>query len=264
VNGDAQELIAALTAENTDLRRDIERERRIRHEAEAIAEQGLRELYNRQRELEFLSHVTSMANQAGSAREVLANALEYIARFAGWPAAHAFIVGGIGSTRRMWPSNIWYCDPETDLTGLRAATMECVYTEGAGLPGRVWASGKPVWIDDLATRTDFPRRDSALQSGLRCAFSVPVVVGSEVTASLEFFGPDPLPEDPALLSLIAEAGTQLGRVIERDSARARLRDAMHDSLTGLPSRPGFVQKVEQALREYSLDHSAGFCGCGTA
>ncbi|MEI6253868.1 MAG: GGDEF domain-containing protein [Mycobacteriaceae bacterium] len=256
---DPQQLIEALTNENQLLSRRIEREQRIRHKAEEIAEQGLRELYNQQRELEFLSQLTIMANQAGSAREVLASALEYICRFTGWPAAHAYIVGGQGAARRMWPSNIWYSDPGLDLSGLRADTSECVFEEGVGLPGQVWESGKPVWMDDLVTCDYFARKDSALRSGLRSAFSVPVVIGSEVTASLEFFGPNPMPEDSALLSMIAKAGTQLGRVIERDSAKARLHDAMHDPLTGLPSRPYFVREVEQALREYSLDRTAGFC-----
>jgi len=74
---DAQEVIEALTGENKILSRRIERERRIRHKAEEIAEQGLRDLYNHQRELEFLSQITIMANQAGSARELFASALEY-------------------------------------------------------------------------------------------------------------------------------------------------------------------------------------------
>ncbi len=256
---DPPEVIEALTNENKRLRRRVEREQRIRHKAEEIAEQGLRDLYNQQRELEFLSQITIMANQAGSAREVLANALRYIADFTGWPAAHAYIVGGQGATRRMWPSNIWFCDPDKDFSALRAHTAECVFEEGAGLPGQVWESGKPVWLDDLSSRYDFPRSDSALRSGLRSAFSVPVMVGSEVAASLEFFGPNPMPEDSALLSMISKAGTQLGRVIERDSARARLHDALHDALTGLPSRPSFLQEVEQALRECALDRSAGFC-----
>lgn len=181
-----QDLIAALTGENTALRRRIEREKRIRRKAEAIAEQGLRELYHQRRELEFLSRITTMANQAGSAREVLAEALTYIAEFTGWPAAHAYIVAGHGHTRRMWPSNIWYRDPDWDLGELQADTAESVFEEGVGLPGMVWESGQPVWIDDLAKSDNFPRADGALRSGLRCAFSVPVVSESQVTASLEF------------------------------------------------------------------------------
>lgn len=255
---DPQQVIEALAAENKLLSRRIEREQRIRKKAEAIAEEGLRELYNRQRELEYLSQITTMANQAGSARELLGSALEYTCRFIGWTAAHAYIVGGHGATRRMWPSNIWYVDPGLDLSALQAETAGAVFEEGVGLPGQVWKSGEPVWLEDLATCENFPRQDSALSSGVRAAFSVPVMVGPEVAASLEFFAPNPTPQDAALMSLTAKAGTQLGRVIERDSAKARLHDAMHDSLTGLPSRPQFVRDVEQALREYALDRAAGF------
>ena len=256
---DPQELIEALTNENKLLSRRIEREARIRKKAEEIAEQGLRDLYERQRELEFLSQITIMANQAGSAREVLASALDYICHFTGWPAAHAYIVAGEGAARRMWPSNIWFSDPALDLSELRTATAECVFESGEGLPGRVWEAGEPLWLDDLAVVDNFPRKDSALQSGLRAAFSAPLLIGSEVAASLEFFAPNPTPEDAALLDLIARAGTQLGRVIERDRAKARLHDAMHDSLTQLPNRPHFLQEVEQAFREYPLDRRAGFC-----
>jgi len=254
----SQQVIDSLAAENKLLSRRIEREQRIRKEAEEIAEQGLRELYNRQRELEFLSQITTMANQAGSARELLASALEYISRFAGWSAAHAYIVGGQGATRRMWPSNIWYSDPGLDISALKAETAGAIFDEGVGLPGQVWRSGEPVWLEDLTTSDNFPRHEGAVQSGMRAAFSVPVLVESEIAASLEFFGPNPTPQDAALLGLTAKAGTQLSRVIERDSAKARLYDAMHDSLTGLPSRPHFMREVEQALREYSLDRTAGF------
>ena len=256
---DPQESIEALTNENKLLSRRIEREKRIRHKAEEIAEQGLSDLYNQQRELEFLSQVATMANQAGSARELLGSALEYICRFTGWPAAHAYIVAGQGATRRMWPSNIWYCDPGLELSALRSATAESVFDEGVGLPGQVWESGEPVWLEDLATCGNFARRDAALASGLRASFSTPLMVGSEVGGSLEFLGPNPAPADAALLGLMAKAGTQLGRVIERDDAKVRLRDAMLDSLTGLPSRPQFVREVEQALREYSLNRASGSC-----
>lgn len=254
-----EDLIEALTNENKLLSRRIDREQRIRRQAEEIAEQGLLDLYNQRRDLEFLSQIAAIANQSGSAREALGSALEYMCRFTGWPAAHAYIVGGHGATRRMWPSNIWYCDPSLDLSALRATTAESAFTEGEGVPGRIWESGEPIWLDDITTSSNFPRRDSALQSGVRAAFSVPIPVGPEVAASLEFFGTNPAPPDAALLSLMAKAGTQLGRVIERDGAKARLHDAMHDSLTGLPNRPQFVREVEQALRKYSLDRAAGFC-----
>ena len=84
---------AALADENRVLARRLERERQIRRKAEEIAEQGLRDLYQKQQELEFLSQIAIMANQGGSVQEVLASALEYMCRFTGWSAAHAFILG---------------------------------------------------------------------------------------------------------------------------------------------------------------------------
>lgn len=255
----APDAFAALTEDNKLLRRRLDREMRIRRQAEEIAEQGLRELYQKQQELEFLSEITRMANQAGSAREVLASALQYICGFIGWPAAHAHIIGGERLARRMWPSNIWYADPALDISPLRTATAEYVFTKGEGLPGQVWVSAGPVWLDDLKDRPNFPRSDSALQSGLRAAFAVPLLIGSEVAAALEFFAPNPMPADAVMLDVLARAGTQLGRVIERDQANARLLDPMHDALTGLPSRRYFMRNVEQVLREYALDHISGFC-----
>ena len=254
-----EESVTALAEENKLLRRRLDRETRIRRKAEEIAEQGLRDLYHKQRELEFLSQITKMANQAGSAREVLASALEYICRFIEWPAAHAHIVGGERLARRMWPSNIWYADPALDVASLQTATAEYVFTKGEGLPGQVWDSAGPVWLDDLKDRSNFPRSESALAAGMRSAFAVPLLIGSEVAAALEFFGPNPTPEDPALLDMLGKAGTQLGRVIERDHANARLLDPMHDALTGLPSRRFFLRNVEQAIREHALDHQRGFC-----
>ena len=248
-----------LAEENRVLARRLQRERQIRRKAEEIAEQGLRDLYQKQQELEFLSQITIMANQGGSAQEVLASALEYMCRFAGWSAAHAFIVAGEGDARRMWPSNIWYCDPALDLSQFLESTARCVFTAGEGLPGAVWESGEPVWVEEIMTTSNLPRSQIALQSGLRTAFSTPLLIGSEVVAALEFFGPNPMPKNPVLLDMVRQAGTQLGRLIERDRANDRLHDSLHDALTGLPNRPHFLREVEQARREYALGSGDGFC-----
>jgi len=254
-----EELISALSEENARLQRRLDRETRIRRKAEEIAEEGLRDLYRKQRELEFLSHITIMANLGGSPKEVLRSALEYMCRFTGWSAAHAYIVAGEGATQRMWPSNIWYSAPELDLSDFQTATAGSVFVEGEGLAGLVWASGSPVWHEDLLTAETFDRRDVALAAGLRAAFSVPLLIGPDVVAALEFFSTQPLPEEPALTRIVRQAGAQLGRVIERDRANDRLRDSLHDSLTELPNRPYFLREVDEAFREFSLDHSASFC-----
>ena len=254
-----EEPLDALSEENARLRRRLDRETRIRRKAEEIAEEGLRELYRRQRELEFLSQITIMANLGGSPQEVLQSALEYMCRFTGWSAAHAYIVAGEGAAQRMWPSNIWYCVPELDPSDFQTATAEHIFAEGDGLPGRVWAAGAPVWVEDLMTSDTFARREVALTTGLRAAFSVPLLIGPDVVAALEFFSSHPMPEDPQLMRVIRQAGDQLGRVIERDRANDRLRNPQHDSLTDLPNRPHFLREVDEAYRELALCQRGGFC-----
>ena len=256
---DHRDPAAALADENRVLARRLERERQIRRKAEEIAEQGLRDLYQKQQELEFLSQIAIMANQGGSVQEVLASALEYMCRFTGWSAAHAFILAGEGDARRMWPSNIWYCDPAHDLSDFQAATARMVFAAAEGLPGAVWGRGEPVWVEEIMSTSNFPRGEVALRSGLRAAFSTPLLIGSEVVAALEFFSPNPMPKDPALLTMLHQAGTQLGRLIERDRATSRLHDSLHDPLTGLPNRTHFLREVDQACREYALDNDKGFC-----
>ncbi len=229
MTSDAREQITALTDCNELLRRRLERERRTRRQAEEIGEQGLLDLYQQRRALEFLSEISIMANEAVSARAALAPVLEYMCRFTGWPAAHAYIAVGEGSRRVMQPSNIWYVDPGLDLSEFRSETTKLDFAIGTGLPGQIWESGAPLWVEDLATCDNLPRRDAARRSGMRSAFSTPLMVGSDVAGSIEFFRPDPMPADTALLGLIAKAGTQLGRMIERDNANARIARALADS-----------------------------------
>ncbi len=48
---------------------------------------------------------------------------------------------------------------------------------GGGIPGRVWVSGRPAWIADLATDLNFPRLGTARRVGLVAAAAAPVVDG---------------------------------------------------------------------------------------
>ena len=53
------------------LTRRLERERASRQEAESISERGLRELYAKQQQLEFLAKIALAANQTSSVADIL-------------------------------------------------------------------------------------------------------------------------------------------------------------------------------------------------
>ncbi len=113
-----------------------------------------------------------------------------------------------------------------DTSGYRAfqeATEKLSIHPGLGLPGRVLAAGRPVWISELAIAPDFPRQEHAVATGLRSGFAFPVLVGREVVAVLEFFSRTRMDATPTFLDVLAGIGTQLGRVVERQRAAVVVR-----------------------------------------
>ena len=58
-------------------------------EAEAIAERGLRNLYERQREISLLEGIVVAANEASSVDVAMHLALKEICEYMQWPIGHA-------------------------------------------------------------------------------------------------------------------------------------------------------------------------------
>lgn len=67
--------------EVTRLRRRFERERQARLDAEAIAEKGLRELYERQQQLEVLEKIATAANETTSIGDALQFAISTVCHY---------------------------------------------------------------------------------------------------------------------------------------------------------------------------------------
>lgn len=107
------------TADETDtdyktlylqLRKRFEREKRIRREAEQIAERGLRELYSLNNQQKLLEMIVSCANTTSSATRVLEVTLEESCRRMGFSGGVAFIRREDGSYDRVNPT---LCFPDT-------------------------------------------------------------------------------------------------------------------------------------------------------
>jgi PAS domain S-box-containing protein len=105
------------------------------------------------------------------------------------------------------------------------ATREMRFTPGRGLPGRVWSSGRPAWIVDVAADANFPRAPSAARAGLHGAFAFPIRVRERTTGVVECFSAASKPPDDALLDIVEALGDQIGQFSERrgiEETRARL------------------------------------------
>ncbi len=103
-----------------------------------------------------------------------------------------------------------------------AATREITFTPGIGLPGRVWASGRPVWIPDATQDTNFPRASLAAREGLHGAIGFPILFGKQVLGVLEFFSREIRQPDDELLEMLATIGSQIGQFAERKRAESEI------------------------------------------
>ncbi|MBV9817757.1 MAG: GAF domain-containing protein [Solirubrobacterales bacterium] len=205
------------SAEVVRLRRRLDRERRARQEAERISEQATRELYERQQELALMVAVARAANDSADVPDALSRAIGHVCEYMKWPVGHVYLADAAVGLR---PTTIWHIDDSECFETFRRVTEATPLATGEGLGGRVLATGRPVWLPDVTVEANFPRARLAADIAVRGGFGFPILVGAEVVGVMEFFTDSVQPADARLLELMAKIGTELGRVIERDRARA--------------------------------------------
>ncbi len=105
------------------------------------AEQAVREKTDF---LQLTQVITRAANEAVSVKTVMQLALDQVCAHTGWPVGHLYILDE--STGDLAPSGIWHIDDTNKFATFRRVTEATRSAKGAGLPGRVLASGSPAWI----------------------------------------------------------------------------------------------------------------------
>jgi len=204
------------------LRQRLERERKARRTAEAIAEKGLLDLYDGQQRLKLLETISSASNRSSAAREAFAYGVSQICGFTGWSVGHVYLPRGRGRRVELAAAGIWHWR-DRPAPAFMETSETTRFRPGEGLPGRVYLTREPAWIADIAAEENFPRAAIAREAGLRAAIAFPVLLNAEVKAVMEFFSETLHEPDEDLLQTLAHVGAQLGRVVERAAAERRLK-----------------------------------------
>jgi two-component system, sensor histidine kinase and response regulator len=101
-------------------------------------------------------------------------------------------------------------------------SREMTFNRGMGLPGRVWTTGQPTWIADVALDPNFPRGPFAARENLHGAFGFPILLRGEVQSVMEFFSREIRAPDEHLLSMLTSVGNQIGLFVDRRRAQEEL------------------------------------------
>jgi PAS domain S-box-containing protein len=123
-------------------------------------------------------------------------------------------------SKTLLPACFWSASERGERFVAACGTLS--FASDEDLPGRVWASGAPVWCSDLSREPSFSRASAASAAGLRTGFACPVALGGDVLAVIEIWGEKKEEHDPLLLEVLSGIGTQIAQFMERDAAdRAR-------------------------------------------
>jgi signal transduction histidine kinase len=157
------------------------------------------------------------SNETRAIKDTLSFCIERVCKFAGWPLGHLYLAAEKPDSGLV-PTEIWHVGDPGKFDVFQKITENTPLQEGVGLPGRVLASGEPEWIIDVTKDPNFPRARLAENIGVRAGFAFPILIGREVVGVMEFFSTKAVEPDKEMLAIMAQIGTQLGRVLERKRA----------------------------------------------
>jgi PAS domain S-box-containing protein len=168
------------------------------------------ERWRAEQELQLLHNTAFAVSGADDPDQALQHVLREVCRVTGWVTGEAWMPNGDHLTR----SAVWH-DAEPDLVRFHRASETHVFTPGDGLPGRVWQSGQPLWLPDVASSQEFRRGEMAREIGLRAGVGIPVLAGDEVVAVMVFYHREVRRQDERMVGLVSAAAAQLGVVMQR-------------------------------------------------
>ncbi len=182
-------------------------------------------------ETQLLQTTIQAISEAKDFDAALKIALAHVCEATGWSYGEAWIPCADRAVLNC--RQTWYDRPEQNsavshaLAQFHRLSEHYTFALGDGLPGRVWASKRSEWIQDVSLMPDtmFVRVEAARQAGLKAGLSTPIIANTQVLAVLVFFMLKSRPENKRLVQLVSTVATQLGSAIQRKRVEAELNES---------------------------------------
>jgi PAS domain S-box-containing protein len=216
-------------------------------ELAAINESLKAEIVERKRveeDLCLLQSITTAIAEAPNFDAAVAVTLRGVCETIGWNFAEAWIPNSQGKTLQL--SNAWYSGKK-DMLVFREASQNFSFSRHMGIPGRIWATQKAEWIEDVSEQPlkTFLRADLAKQVGLKAALGIPIVAHEKVIAVCVFYTSIPCKEDRRMVELVKSVVKQLGLFIERKRSEDALRSSMATNRALINAIPDWLFRINR-------------------
>jgi len=156
----------------------------------------------------------------------------------GWEKAAPGVLEGLCRTLDWELAEYWEVDaeresmhfvtswkrPGRDTSAYEATATQVSYRRGEGLAGRVWESGAPVSMPDLAGDAS-ARSAAAVAAGLHGIVGFPVRSGRRVVAMISLHTWAARDLDDGLVAVMNDVGSQIGEFVERKRAEVALQES---------------------------------------
>lgn len=170
-----------------------------------------------QGKLDFLRSLVIQASEVDTEEEFLCTVLKIICKYINWEVGHAYVWDDENIV--LSSTGCWYFEEGIEnQEEFASETEEKMFFAGEGLPGRVYVSKSPEWIQDITDDDNCPRRYLLPYSQVKSTFAFPIFRDGKVHYILEFFSTQFVEKNNDLLQLWEASSSQLEQILERQRA----------------------------------------------
>lgn len=197
-------------------------------------------------------HATmSILAESTTLNEAIPKILQTLGESLDWTLGEFWIMDSKAGVLRFF--EIWH-KPSVRVTEFESLSREIVFSSGAGLPGNVYASRKPIWITDVVSDPNFHRAHIAAKEGLHGALGFPIMAENEVLGVFVFLSHEVQQADEDLLMIMASIGCQIGQFIRRKQAEEALHQAYAELELRIRERTTALARANETLRMEIIQH----------